>query len=112
MSTVRRMAAEVPEEQLRQALDAAMVAWEHFRDPYDLAVWVHVAMCCILSGACEHSIPETAEFCRMSVGKAQEVRKYLIEQGVIVGGSVDEEGQKGRPRWRLSIKYSLEGNQE
>lgn len=60
-------------------------------DPYQFRILVHI----LRRGTCYENDRSLAESCQMSLGKANEVKKWLIKQGWIEYTVVASTGQKG-----------------
>jgi hypothetical protein len=81
----------------------ADIVWRAIRDPYDFVVFVYVTIQIRLKGCCESTTGEIADATKMSVGKVDEVRDYLLEIELLRGEKIKNPSECGRPRWRLTI---------
>jgi hypothetical protein len=78
-----------------------LLVWAVCADPYEFTLWGTIKAIIGEQGACELTTDELACLSMMSRGKAHDVRKSLIDKGLLCGEKRTRDD--GQPIWNITI---------
>jgi hypothetical protein len=92
------------------------LVWALCEDPFEFTLWHTIRMITREGETCRLTTPDLAELCMMSVDKAHNCRKRLLDIGLLIGEIKKKDLHNPQPIWHLTIpdiwRPNLEWSQE